>query len=176
MRLERHPDDTVKRWPKKLILTKDQSMTGDSFYTWNMQSRNGMTNAKMMMVLMVIFSVFLYPIWPFELKYAIFKVTLYVSIVLLSLMIGRIVLFLLVRLTGTSFWVFPNLDDENLGVWESFKPLYSCKRQSDGRLQITLRLLGLIGLASLIHGVVQEPAIIDGIGCINMRDLSSAGG
>lgn len=116
----------------------------------------------MIIVLIVLFSIFLYPIWPFAFKYAVFKVSLYLMIVLLIILVGRIILYLVVRLTGWSFWILPNLDDETLGFFASFRPLYSFERKKDATFEILLRLVGLIGLAVLVYFISQEPNVMNG--------------
>ena len=80
------------------------------------------------MILAVVFMICLYPIWPFAFKYAVFKLSLYLMIALLGLFVVRLGCYIIVRLFGWSFWILPNLDDENLSFLASFKPLYSIEK------------------------------------------------
>lgn len=116
----------------------------------------------MIIVLIILFMVFLYPIWPFAFKYAIFKISLYLSVFLLVILLGRLALYIALRLVGYSFWILPNLDDETLGFWATFRPFYSIESNSDGKLEILLRLVGVILLGFLINAVIQEPQVVTG--------------
>lgn len=66
----------------------------------------------MFLILLSVFLAFLYPIWPFEFKYAVFKLTLYLSIFLLSFLFARIFVYLFFRLFGYSIWILPNFDND----------------------------------------------------------------
>ena len=66
------------------------------------------------------------------------------------------------RLFGVCFWIFPNLDDESLGFFASFKPVYSFVRLSDGKLEILLRLIGILALIGLGFFVSQDPTVLGG--------------
>lgn len=84
----------------------------ESVFTWNIVIKNKMNNVKMGVILFLVFMVFLYPIWPFAFKYAIFKATLYLCIFFVGLLVVRFIAFLISRLFGFSFWILPNLNDD----------------------------------------------------------------
>lgn len=71
-----------------------------------------MNNVKMGIILFLVFMVFLYPIWPFTFKYAIFKITLYLCIFFVGLLVVRLIAYLISRLFGYSFWILPNINDD----------------------------------------------------------------
>ena len=93
------------------------------------------------MVLAVLFIV-LFPIWPYELKYAIWLISLYLLIFLLSLIAIRLAIFILCCSVGLSVWIFPNLLGD-YGVLESFKPIFYVERWDYSKINILLRLLAL---------------------------------
>lgn len=66
----------------------------------------------MTIILVLVFLICLYPIWPFTFKYGIFKFTLYLSVFFIGLLVLRIILYIISRLCGYSFWILPNINDD----------------------------------------------------------------
>ena len=69
----------------------------------------------------------LFPLWPYELKYAVWLISLYLLIVLVGIIILRLIIYILAASFGVSFWIFPNLFGD-YGFVESFLPVYSVQR------------------------------------------------
>ena len=87
------------------------------------ESRKGL----MVGILLAILCLVLFPVWPYELKYAVWLVSLYLLIILVGLLVLRLVLYSIGTLFGVSFWLFPNLMTDN-SFFASFKPVLECKR------------------------------------------------
>jgi translocation protein SEC62 len=110
-KLEKNPSEkSTRKWPKKVVLTNSKKLD-DLFFTWNIKQKHGMNNLKMGLIILAIFLLFLYPIWPFSMKFFIFKLSLYLLIAMIGLSVIRLVLYIVLRVFGTSFWIFPNLND-----------------------------------------------------------------
>ncbi|CAD8075580.1 unnamed protein product [Paramecium sonneborni] len=157
IRVERHRDDPKKKWPKKLTLVRDQSFIEDGFYTWSIDANNKMNSIKLAAILIGVFLICLFPIWPFSFKYGIFKFSIYLLIFLIGLQVIRLLLYSIIRLFGYEFWILPNINDDSYGFLGSFLPLYSIQRLTDGKLEIALRFIGMIAFFALIFLIVQEP-------------------
>jgi hypothetical protein len=54
-------------------------------------------------------SVALFPLWPFELKYAMWLLALYAAILIVAIMAIRLFFYLLGAVFGGSLWIFPRL-------------------------------------------------------------------
>lgn len=73
-----------------------------------------MNYIKMALILLTIFLICLYPIWPYSVKFGIFKLTLYLLVFFVILLVVRLIVYIISRLFGYSFWILPNLNDEVL--------------------------------------------------------------
>lgn len=69
----------------------------------------------------------------------------------MGLILIRLLIFVLVRICGFSLWIFPNLF-EDVGILESFYPLYSFNSNVDG---LDGKLSRILGLGFLIYFVYQ---------------------
>jgi translocation protein SEC62 len=76
------------------------------------------------LLLGIIIAVILFPLWPYQVKYWLWIVTLTVFVSLVVLLLLRVSLYVVLSTLGISFWIFPNLMG-NYGLVDSFKPLYS---------------------------------------------------
>jgi Translocation protein Sec62 len=54
-------------------------------------------------------AVALFPMWPFELKYTMWLISLYSAIVIVSVMAIRLLVYLVGAVFGGSLWIFPRL-------------------------------------------------------------------
>jgi hypothetical protein len=54
-------------------------------------------------------AVVLFPLWPFELKYAMWIFSLYSAILIIAVMVIRLFVYLLGAVFGGSLWIFPRL-------------------------------------------------------------------
>lgn len=82
---------------------------------------------KVVALVMGVLFIVLFPVWPYELKYAVWLLSLYLLIFLVGLLALRLLIFVLCSSLGVSMWIFPNLLGE-YGIIESFKPIYYVER------------------------------------------------
>ena len=78
--------------------------------------------------------------WPYELKYFLFKAILYLLIAIFTISVVRIVLNLFMTIFGVNFWLLPNFY-ANDTTWETFKPFYSAKKIKGSRESVAIRLV-----------------------------------
>ena len=92
----------------------------------------------------------MFPAWPMYLKIGAWQVLVALSTSLLGITLVWMVLFVLVWCVGGYFWIFPNMNDEYLGLVDSFKPLYSFEWRKDDKLMLLSRFLAIamIGMSS----------------------------
>jgi translocation protein SEC62 len=101
-----------------------------------------------------------FPIWPMFLRVWVW----YLSVTLLLFIFGMVTLrgfvFLCFWLIGFEFWFLPNLFDESLGFYDSFKPVYSWERTKPGQLMYRVG----VGVAffSFCYWAVTQPSEFDG--------------
>lgn len=114
---------------KILVVEPDPSFTwsDDAYYIWIYSGSQTMTYIKSFLLLIFVFVMVMYPLWPYQLRAGSWYVAMLgVSLVgvLFATAIMRLILYCITRLFGQGFWLFPNLF-EDCGFFESFVPLYS---------------------------------------------------
>lgn len=131
-------DEEGKRKKKKYRLQPHDHQkfvdSNEDFYVWLFNPPSRSTYFLGILVLIGAAAATLYPLWPQSSQLAIY----YGSWVLLCIVAGLIGIFIIraiifviiwsITMGKISFWLFPNLN-EDLGVIESFKPLYSLKKR-----------------------------------------------
>ena len=131
------------------------------FYVLDLHRGKGKTYFWLFVVISMVLMYCLFPVWPYEVKVAIW----WVSYILLNLMIGlmavRLTLHCLFYIFGVDFWLFPNLHDDKLGIIDSFKPLYSLEKRTETLFTLIFRLaiVGCVGY--LVFYVYQNPESIN---------------
>ena len=121
------------------------------------------------MIILVICGV-LFPIWPYELKYAAWLVSFYILIFLLSVILGRLVLYVILAQFGISFWLFPNLLGDK-GVIDSFKPLISIEKWENDSMSIIGRLIAFSIFMYYAVSIYRDPDFYLCKICIYYRKL-----
>ena len=61
--------------------------------------------------MLAVIALILFPLWPYDVKYLLWKASLYLSVFLFGLIIVRVILYMLLSIFGMSFWIFPRLFD-----------------------------------------------------------------
>lgn len=114
---------------KILVVEPDPSFTweDDAYYIWIYSGNQIMTYIKSFLLLIFVFVMVMYPLWPYQLRAGSWYVAMLgVSLVgvLFATALLRIILYCITRAFGQGLWIFPNLF-EDCGFFESFVPLYS---------------------------------------------------
>ncbi|KAJ1606757.1 transmembrane domain-containing protein [Cryptosporidium canis] len=144
-------DSKIPKWPKRLCVTSNQNFDEHSFYIITFDSNKTMSNILMISILVSVLALFMFPAWPLAIKISVW----YISVVFLSVMLivffGRLILFAFLWFFGFDFWILPNLFDEDTGVIDSFKPLYSIVKRGDDWIMLSIRIFCAIFLAGSIY-------------------------
>ncbi|KDO26505.1 hypothetical protein SPRG_07908 [Saprolegnia parasitica CBS 223.65] len=80
-------------------------------------------------------------------------------IVIIVFCIVRLFAFFILWLAGIEFWFLPNIFDDNLGVIDSFKPLYSLRKTDPSETKY--RALALLAFIGFCIWVAQQPTDFD---------------
>lgn len=78
---------------------------------------------------------------------------------ILSTTFTRFLIFLVFWIAGYEFWIFPNLFDETMSFYDSFKPVYSLESTAAGQGYYRVALVG--GLAAFVAWVMTQPTEFD---------------
>lgn len=154
-------DLKIPKWPKRLCVTSNQNFDEYSFYIITFDSNKTVSNILMISILVSVVALFMFPAWPLAIKISVW----YISVVFLSIMLiiffGRLFIFALFWFFGFDFWVLPNLFDEETGVIDSFKPLYSIIRRGDDWFMLSVRIFCAIFLAGSIYQLSKTHSASD---------------
>jgi len=149
-----------KRGKGDLVISRIRDFDEAGYFTWiyegNKRFSNFMTTA---LILGFLFCT-CFPIWPSFLKVFVWYMSVSFLIFIFVLLSIRGFLFLIVWIIGYEFWFLPNLLDEDLGFFDSFKPLYSLERTKSGQL---IYRLGIgVAFFSFCYWAVTQPSEFDG--------------
>lgn len=111
---------------------KDNSFRGDGYYTWMYDGPKTLRNFLTGILIAGFLCCTCFPIWPMWAKVGLWYISVTFLIIIFVFSILRLVAFFLCWLAGYDFWFLPNVFDDNLGVIESFQPLYSFKVTGSG--------------------------------------------
>jgi len=95
------------------------------------------------MTILLVVMICLFPVWPDFTKLIIFYISLVTLYFLVGLLFIRLIVWLVFRIFGVEFWLFPNLNAD-VGPIESFVPLYSFDKTEDGWVEYLGRFIALL--------------------------------
>ena len=136
-----------KSWPSRVGLADIQQFDSKGFYMIKYQEDGSLRHFLLGLVIVLTICMFMFPAWPLMLKIAAVHVLVALSTSLLALSVVRLILFVIVWCFGADFWLFPNLNDEYLGIIDSFKPVYSFEWRKDELLMKICRFTSLVIIA-----------------------------
>jgi len=145
----------------KPILRTPTSFDTNGYYTWLVEGSKTMRNLLLFIVVAAIAAMCLFPVWPQSAKKGIWYVSVTLLLLLFLLLTVRLVVYIIVWSIGFEFWILPNFFDDDLGVVDSFFPLWSFERGSDLRESWYFRLGVFAGLLSFGYWCTQQPTDFD---------------
>ncbi|OQS01796.1 Non-selective Cation Channel-2 (NSCC2) Family [Thraustotheca clavata] len=145
---------------KKLLQpSQSHEFTTDGFYTWMYDGPKTLRNFLTAALIIGFTGLVCYPIWPQWSKVCVWYMSVTFLIVIIVFCIVRLIAFFFLWLAGIEFWFLPNIFDDNLGVIDSFKPLYSLRKTDPSETKY--RLIGLIAFIAFCVWVAQQPTDFD---------------
>lgn len=132
----------------------------DAYFAWIYQGDKRFSNFLTTMLVIGFFCCTCFPIWPNFLKVFVWYMSVTFLIFIFFLIVFRGLMFMFVWILGFDFWIWPNLFDERLGFFDSFKPMYSMEKSKPG--QIYWRLGVLVAFFSFCYWAVTQPSEFDG--------------
>ncbi|KAK1444654.1 translocation protein sec62 like protein [Babesia gibsoni] len=151
--IEKTASGSFKRptWPKRLIKTSKQQFDSVGFYIIAYEGNQKWNHFMLFAMITGIFALCMFQAWPLALKLATWYASVVLLSILLTLVVIRLILFSAFWFCGYDYWLFPNLFDEDLGVFDSFRPVHSLKYRNDAAHMIMCRIVCSILVAASIH-------------------------
>jgi hypothetical protein len=111
-------------------------------------------------ILVGVVAVVLFPLWPYELKYFLFRACLFLLIGLLAILVLRVGVYMFMAIFGVSFWVFPRFLEAD-STLDSFRPLYSFKKWTGSSRETLIVRLVLLGIF-FYYGfhIISDPSML----------------
>lgn len=148
-----------KRGKGDLVISRVRDFDEAGYFTWIYEGNKRFSNFMTTALIVGFLFCTCFPIWPTFLKIFVWYMAVSFLIFIFILVSLRGLLFLMIWIIGFEFWFLPNLFDEDLGFFDSFKPLYSLERTKSGQL---LYRLGIgVAFFSFSYWAVTQPSEFD---------------
>lgn len=166
----RRPDSIKIKYPKVLepVLNTHADRKYASFRFDTTESRKAMTT----LVILAVLAVVMFPIWPYELKYGIWLVSLVLLVVMLGVIFLRLGVYLLCVLFNYHIWIFPNLLSST-GFVDSFIPILEIAKGDKSWFNVFIRLFAFSSFLLLVMHVYMNPNFLEGTSFPTQRTFSS---
>jgi len=102
----------------------------------------------------------LFPIWPYELKYGIWLVSLFLLILIVGIIFIRLAVYLLIVGFNYHVWIFPNFLNST-GFWDSFIPVLEIVKGNKSWFNMFIRLFAISSFLLLATHIYLNPNFLD---------------
>lgn len=141
---KRIPQNELKNHLKISPVTAQVKFNPNAYFTWMYQGNVASARIKSILVVAVILSLILFPVWPLAVRKIIWYITCTLMLVILGFIAIRLAFYTLFWVLGLEIWIFPNLFDENSGVTASFSPIIAYEFGNPGSAFFRIAALGLL--------------------------------
>jgi translocation protein SEC62 len=130
------------------------------YFTWVYEGDKTMSHLMTMGLIMGFLFCVCFPIWPQFLRVFVWYLSVSLLLFIFFLITSRATLFLFIWIVGFECWVLPNLFDENMAFYDSFKPIYSFEKAKPG--QLPYRMGVAVAFFSFCYWAITQPSEFDG--------------
>mmetsp|Transcript_11553 Transcript_11553/g.13270 ORF Transcript_11553/g.13270 Transcript_11553/m.13270 type:complete len:314 (+) Transcript_11553:75-1016(+) len=158
---------------RELAPVRSKAFTREGFYTWIYEGSQFKRNLLLGAFIVAFLSITMFPVWPQWSKVGVWYMSVTFLIVLTVFIVVRLVLFILFWLLGYDFWILPNVFMDDLGIYDSFIPLYSFEKDPSFYETDMLLYRGatLVVTAALGYWVYSQPTEFDEIMVVQKKFL-----
>lgn len=135
------------------------SSSKDDYFVWDYEGSKTRTYIMLGLMITVALAVCLFPVWPNSLRLGAWYCSVTLLLFMIAFVIIRSTLFLCLWLAGYSFWILPNVFDDDLPFFDSFKPGYSFEASGPGNG--FMRVLVVACIAGMGYFVATQPTEFD---------------
>ena len=149
--------DHPKKYDKNEILRFNNTF----FYIIN---RNKSQSWVYFYLFLIIFAILMYalmPIWPYKVKLGVWWVSYILLILLIGLFTIRFIVYLFFYIFGYNIWIFPDINDEKLGFFASFKRVISCEKRNELWYTILIRICIALSTGYISFCIYKNPNLIE---------------
>lgn len=147
--------------PKKLDLDELKRFDPSYFYVINIHRGKSMIYFYLFLIIFGILMYALMPVWPHWLREVIWWISYILLIFLVGLFTIRLIIFLFFYIFGYDIWIFPDLNDNKLGVLESFYRLITVEKESVKWYTIIIRIIIALVTGYIAYSFYKNPNSIE---------------
>mmetsp|Transcript_1333 Transcript_1333/g.2342 ORF Transcript_1333/g.2342 Transcript_1333/m.2342 type:complete len:393 (+) Transcript_1333:161-1339(+) len=167
-----HASEVADKKRRILRPIRTNEFDAESYLTWIYQGSNTMRNMLLALLIISVTAMCLFPVWPQFAKVGIWYVSVTILIFLVVLFSVRLLLYIIFWTVGFEFWILPNFFDDDLGVADSFRPIYSFEVASDLQQSALFRVAGAFVIIAFAAWCYQQPAEFDALYAQQMEFLA----
>ena len=147
--------------PKKLDLNELFKFDPSYYYVLNIYRSKSMIYFYLFLIIFFILMYALMPVWPYCVKVGVWWVSFVLLCVILGIYAVRLIIYIFCFIFGYDVWVFPDIDDNKLGFFESFYRVVSVEKRNEKWYTIVIRICLALFSAYIGFKVYKNPGIID---------------
>lgn len=134
----------------------------DTYYIIKWEGSKTFQHMMMALVIVGVLCCTMFSAWPIWAKVGVWYCTVSFCTFFAALLVVRLFCYVALWCIGIEFWIFPNLDDADLGILDSLKPFYSFERRRDGWFMLCLRLAAIAVAGTSSWQIAQSYSFNDG--------------
>ena len=147
--------------PKRYCIEEIRQFDNSFYYVLNVSRSMSLIYCYLFLIILGVLVYALLPIWPYHMKVIVWWVSYIMIIIILSIYIIRLVVYLLCYIFGYEVWIFPDIQDNKLGFFESFYRVITAEKRNESWITILIRLTIAITTGYIAFSVYMNPALID---------------
>jgi translocation protein SEC62 len=144
---------------KLLTPARSDEFVFNGYYTWMYEGPKTLRNLLTALLIFGFLVITCFPIWPQWAKVALWYLSVTFLIFIAVFVVVRLFLFFMLWMVGFEYWLLPNIFDDDLGVVDSFKPLYAMRATDPSERK--WRLLGIVAFAAFCVWIKNQPTDFD---------------
>ncbi len=141
-------------------MVRNHDFDESGYFAWIYEGNKTVSHFMTAALVIGFFCCVCFQIWPTFLKIFVWYMSVSLLLVIFFLISVRAFVFLCVWIVGYELWIWPNLFDEQLGFYDSFKPFISCESTKKG--QLPYRLGVGVAFFSFCYWAITQPSEFDG--------------
>jgi len=149
-----------KQGKGELDIMRNRDFDESGYFAWVYEGDKTVSHLMTTALVIGFFCCVCFQMWPTFLRVFVWYLSVSLLLFIFFLVASRGFLFLLIWIVGYDVWFLPNLFDEQLGFYDSFKPVISCERTKPG--QFPYRIGVGIAFFSFCYWAITQPSEFDG--------------
>jgi len=141
-------------------MVRNHDFDESGYFAWIYEGNKTVSHFMTAALVIGFFACVCFQIWPTFLKVFVWYLSVSLLLFIFALISTRAFIFLCVWIVGYEFWIWPNLFDEQLGFYDSFKPFISC--EPTGKGQLPYRIGVGVAFFSFCYWAITQPSEFDG--------------